>query len=136
MKVALDPAIDNTPRLQNLRYEGDKYTPTWVRYSGPLKEGFCDTCKTGKWLQLKNSAYWYHKQFLHGISSVSGQPFHLPIQQRSNGNDGTEGLCHQCKKYIPLCHSKRENGVLWYRHAHKVGCAFIAFVLIQLCSLS
>jgi hypothetical protein len=46
------------PRKQKLRFVGDKYTPQWVRYNGQSKEGLCDTCKPGKWLQLKNSAYW------------------------------------------------------------------------------
>lgn len=46
------------PRRQKLRYEGDYYTPKWVRYTGHLKQGYCDSCVPGKWLQLKNSAYW------------------------------------------------------------------------------
>lgn len=46
------------PRRQKLRYEGDMYTPQWVRYNGQAKEGLCDTCQPGKWLQLKNSAFW------------------------------------------------------------------------------
>lgn len=46
------------PRRQKLRYDGDHYTPKWVRYTGHLKEGYCDSCHPGKWLQLKNSAYW------------------------------------------------------------------------------
>jgi hypothetical protein len=46
------------PRKQKLRFLGDQYTPMWVRYNGQAKEGLCDTCKPGKWLQLKNSAYW------------------------------------------------------------------------------
>lgn len=46
------------PRRQKPRYDGDDYTPKWVRYTGQLKEGYCDSCKPGKWLQLKNSAYW------------------------------------------------------------------------------
>jgi hypothetical protein len=46
------------PRKQKLRFTGDAYTPQWVRYNGQSKEGLCDTCKPGKWLQLKNSAYW------------------------------------------------------------------------------
>jgi hypothetical protein len=46
------------PRKQKLRFIGDEYTPQWVRYNGQSKEGLCDTCKPGKWLQLKNSAYW------------------------------------------------------------------------------
>lgn len=46
------------PRRQKLRFEGDLYTPNWVRYNGQAKEGLCDTCQPGRWLQLKNSAYW------------------------------------------------------------------------------
>lgn len=109
------------PRRQKTRCEQDKYTPKWVRYTGQLKEGYCDTCQPrGKWLQLKNSAYWYHKQFFHGISSVSGKEFQGPVQQRPGEHDTTEGLCHQCKMFVPICNSKRKNSVLWYRHAHKV----------------
>ncbi|KAG4092984.1 hypothetical protein H8356DRAFT_1000873 [Neocallimastix lanati (nom. inval.)] len=66
-------------RQQKVRFEGDMYTPKLVRYSGNTKEGFCDQCNPGRWLQLKNSAYWYHKQFFHGISSVSGKPFRSPL---------------------------------------------------------
>lgn len=108
------------PRRQKLRYEGDEYTPKWVRYTGQSKEGYCDTCKPGKWLQLKNSAFWYHKQFFHGISSVSGKTFARPLEQRAGEHDVIEGLCHQCKQFVPICNSKRKNSVLWYRHAHKV----------------
>lgn len=108
------------PRKQKLRYEGDQYTPKWVRYTGQSKEGYCDTCKPGKWLQLKNSAYWYHKQFFHGISSVSGKEFQKPLEQRAGDHDVIEGLCHQCRLFVPICNSKRKNSVLWYRHAHKV----------------
>ncbi|KAI9320023.1 hypothetical protein BX666DRAFT_1853430 [Dichotomocladium elegans] len=107
------------PRRQKLRYEGDEYTPKWVRFQGQLKEGYCDHCKPGKWLQLKNSAYWYHKQFFHGISSVSGKRFAKPLEQRASENDGIEGLCHQCRKFVPICNAKRKTSVLWYRHAHK-----------------
>lgn len=49
---------DRTARKQKLRFEGDQYTPQWVRNTGQAKEGFCDTCSPGKWLQLKNSAFW------------------------------------------------------------------------------
>jgi hypothetical protein len=52
------------PRRQKLRYEGDHYTPKWVRYTGHLKEGYCDICPSGKWLQLKNSAYWYIQKYI------------------------------------------------------------------------
>ncbi|OAD79089.1 hypothetical protein PHYBLDRAFT_157154 [Phycomyces blakesleeanus NRRL 1555(-)] len=109
----------STPRQQSTRYKGDSYKPEWVRYAGHMKEGYCDLCKPGKWLQLKNSAYWYHKQFLHGISSVSRKPFIEPLKQRRGVNGMIEGLCHQCYSYVPISSRKRKNHLLWYRHAHK-----------------
>lgn len=114
------PPPGATPRRQKLRYDGDEYTPKWVRYTGQLKEGYCDHCKPGKWLQLKNSAYWYHKQFYHGISSVSGKHFAEPLERRAGDHDVIEGLCHQCRQFVPICNAKRKTSVLWYRHAHKV----------------
>ncbi|KAJ3368874.1 hypothetical protein GGF31_006009 [Allomyces arbusculus] len=74
---------DPIPRVQKLRFPGDLYTPRLVRYTGAAKEGLCDLCPQGKFLQLKNSAFWYHKQFYHGISSVSGLPFVEPIERRT-----------------------------------------------------
>ncbi|KAG1062093.1 hypothetical protein G6F42_027500 [Rhizopus arrhizus] len=108
------------PRRQKLRYDGDNYTPKWVRFTGHLKEGYCDSCQPGKWLQLKNSAYWYHKQFFHGISSVSGKSFMKPLEQRMGKGDMIEGLCHQCHRFVSACNGKKKNNyMLWYRHAHK-----------------
>jgi hypothetical protein len=54
-----DVGDDAKPRSQKLKHAEDLYTPVWVRGSGQLKEGFCDMCpEPGKWLQLKNSAFW------------------------------------------------------------------------------
>ncbi|KAI8082972.1 uncharacterized protein BX664DRAFT_339527 [Halteromyces radiatus] len=111
--------VEARPRRQKLRYVGDMYTPQWVRYNGQSKEGLCDTCKPGKWLQLKNSAFWYHKQFFHGISSVSGKEFLQPLETRWVDQDIVEGLCHQCQQWVSVSNVKRKNSVLWYRHAHK-----------------
>lgn len=49
---------DSTPREQSLKSVNDLYTPKWVRFSGSKKEGLCDVCVPGRWLQLKDSAYW------------------------------------------------------------------------------
>ncbi|CAG8456175.1 7097_t:CDS:2 [Ambispora gerdemannii] len=142
-----DTRPDSKPRRQRTRYPGDLYTPKWVRLMGQSKEGYCDLCEPGKWLQLKNSAYWYHKQFYHGISSVSGKYFVPPIDTRtvqanssiiyssssmnslpptasssSSTLGNTEGLCHQCQQWIPLTSTKKKTAttsVLWFRHAHK-----------------
>ncbi|KAI8331779.1 hypothetical protein BC941DRAFT_438454 [Chlamydoabsidia padenii] len=107
------------PRRQKTRFDGDLYTPKWVRFNGQAKEGLCDTCQPGRWLQLKNSAYWYHKQFFHGISSVSGLEFVPPAETRWVDQDLVEGLCHQCRHWVAVSNVKRKNSVLWFRHAHK-----------------
>ena len=61
-----------TPHEQELRFEGDLYTPRYVRGHGNKREGWCGICKPGRWLVLKNSAYWYDKSFTHGISAADG----------------------------------------------------------------
>ncbi|KAJ3327643.1 hypothetical protein HDU76_011388 [Blyttiomyces sp. JEL0837] len=63
----------SVPRRQRLRFEGDLYTPEWVRFEGQAKEGLCNLCSMpGR----------YHKQFVHGISSVSGVQFVKPVDLR------------------------------------------------------
>jgi len=69
---------DLLPRRQPLRSPDDRFTPTWVRGQGLEKEGYCSLCENenegrrGKWLTLKDGSYWYHRTFVHGISSISG----------------------------------------------------------------
>lgn len=50
---------DAQPRKQKLRFAEDAYTPLWVKGAATQKEGLCDMCPApGRWLQLKNSAFW------------------------------------------------------------------------------
>jgi hypothetical protein len=108
-------------RRQTPRFEHDLYTPTWVRGSGNQMEGWCGICKPGKWLVMKNSAYWYDKSFHHGISAATGRPFNSPqMLRRMDGNfDVWEGLCGSCNDWIALVSSKKK-GTTWFRHAYKV----------------
>ncbi|KAL8980385.1 MAG: hypothetical protein Q9205_004513 [Flavoplaca limonia] len=108
------------PRAQDLRFEGDMYTPRYVRGHGNKREGWCGTCKPGRWLVLKNSAFWYDKSFSHGISAATGAPFEGPRQtRRMKGNpDVWEGLCGSCNDWIALISSKKK-GTTWFRHAYK-----------------
>lgn len=110
-----------TPHEQELRFEGDLYTPRYVRGHGNKREGWCGICKPGRWLVLKNSAYWYDKSFTHGISAPSGQAFEGPQEtRRMDGNaDVWEGLCGSCGEWIALVSSKKK-GTTWFRHAYKV----------------
>ena len=112
---------DMTPRKQELRFEGDLYTPKYVRGHGNKREGWCGICKPGRWLVLKNSAFWYDKSFSHGISAATGTAFDGPRDtRRMSGNpDVWEGLCGSCGDWIALISSKKK-GTTWFRHAYKV----------------
>ncbi|QPH02266.1 hypothetical protein C2857_006475 [Epichloe festucae Fl1] len=117
----MNPSDSNLiPYEQALRFEGDLYTPKWVRGHGNKREGWCGICKPGRWLVLKNSAFWYDKSFTHGISAATGSPFEEPLDtRRMDGNpDVWEGLCGSCNDWIPLVSSKKK-GTTWFRHAYK-----------------
>ncbi|KAK7583042.1 hypothetical protein V3481_012336 [Fusarium oxysporum f. sp. vasinfectum] len=111
---------DMIPCEQELSFEGDLYTPRWVRGHGSKREGWCGICKPGRWLVLKSSAFWYDKSFSHGISAATGSSFQEPQQKRRmDGNpDVWEGLCGSCEQWIALVSSKKK-GNTWFRHAYK-----------------
>ncbi|KAF1994711.1 hypothetical protein P154DRAFT_366872 [Amniculicola lignicola CBS 123094] len=111
---------DLIPHEQDLRFAGDLYTPRWVRGHGNKREGWCGLCKPGRWLVLKNSAFWYDKSFTHGVSAATGAAFQGPQQtRRTDGNlDVWEGLCGSCGDWIALVSSKKK-GTTWFRHAYK-----------------
>ncbi|KAI1005134.1 hypothetical protein K3495_g3084 [Podosphaera aphanis] len=111
---------DLVPHEQELRFEGDLYTPRWVRGHGNKREGWCGICKPGRWLILKNSAFWYDKSFTHGISAATGSPFQEPKEtRRMDGNPEVwEGLCGSCNERVALVSSKKK-GTTWFRHAYK-----------------
>lgn len=112
---------DLVPHEQDLRFAGDLYTPRWVRGHGNKREGWCGLCKPGRWLVLKNSAFWYDKSFTHGVSAATGAAFQGPQEtRRTEGNlDVWEGLCGSCGEWIALVSSKKK-GTTWFRHAYKV----------------
>lgn len=111
---------DLVPHEQDLRFVGDLYTPRWVRGHGNRREGWCGLCKPGRWLVLKNSAFWYDKSFTHGVSAATGAAFQSPQDtRRTEGNlDVWEGLCGSCGEWIALVSSKKK-GTTWFRHAYK-----------------
>ncbi|XP_014553814.1 hypothetical protein COCVIDRAFT_106733 [Bipolaris victoriae FI3] len=111
---------DLIPHEQDLRFVGDLYTPRWVRGHGNKREGWCGLCKPGRWLVLKNSAFWYDKSFTHGVSAATGAAFQGPQEtRRTEGNlDVWEGLCGSCGEWIALVSNKKK-GTTWFRHAYK-----------------
>lgn len=119
---------DLMPHEQDLRFVGDLYTPRWVRGHGNKREGWCGLCKPGRWLVLKNSAFWYDKSFTHGVSAATGAVFQGPQDtRRTEGNlDVWEGLCGSCGEWIALVSSKKK-GTTWFRHAYKVSVETLFF---------
>ncbi|KAL1961292.1 hypothetical protein VTO42DRAFT_20 [Malbranchea cinnamomea] len=109
------------PKEQELRFQDDLYTPRWVRGQGNKREGWCGICKPGRWLVLKNSAFWYDKCFTHGICAATGRAFMSPKDMRRiHGNSNAwEGLCGICGQWVSLVSSKKK-GTTWFRHAYKV----------------
>ena len=118
------PSPNGSPSLKPLqqcpRFPGDLYTPTFIRKEGKAREGWCGLCRPGRWLVLKNSAFWYDKSFVHGISAASGQAWDGPSQTRFGRKaEVWEGFCGTCGQWIILTASK-SGGVSWFRHAYKV----------------
>ena len=130
-----DPEL--TPHEQDIRFDGDLYTPRWVRGQGNKREGWCGVCTPGRWLVLKNSAFWYDKSFSHGISAATGSPFQGPQDtRRMEGNpDVWEGRCGSCHDWVALVSSKKK-GTTWFRHAYKVSSSLSSLSLTLSLSLS
>ncbi|KAK4975577.1 hypothetical protein LTR28_009295 [Elasticomyces elasticus] len=122
-RTPLDPPTDSmgfTPYEQPLSFEGDLYTPRWVRGRNKQREGWCGLCSPGRWFVLKNSNFWYHKMSTHGICAATGQPFASPTAYRQAENvDVWDGLCGHCARWISLGTSSK-NGTTWFRHVQKV----------------
>jgi hypothetical protein len=109
------------PRQQPARFEGDLYTPTYVRGDGPTRAGWCMYCSS--WLTLKDSAYWYHMHFAHGISCATGKHLPGPIRCRATagaarGVGDAEWLCGGCGRWV-LIVTGEKGRTAWWRHAYR-----------------
>ncbi|OBZ72981.1 Meiotic expression up-regulated protein 26 [Grifola frondosa] len=118
----------------------DLYTPRFVKGKGTSKVGLCPICYEnvgrggeGKkiWLSMKFSAFkYYHMQYAHGISAMTGRPFSPPVAFRTTlrGSVGKhektslmEGKCHKCKKWVAIEGIKdvptKVKEIFWWKHA-------------------
>ncbi|KAI5243144.1 hypothetical protein E4T43_04345 [Aureobasidium subglaciale] len=129
----IDPPVEDmspsdktmVPQRRNLKDPNHLYMPRWIRGDGKQREGWCGQCRPGKWLSLKRSTYWYHKNFCHGIT-VMGTPFPRPTRTRALAEDkGWEGFCGSCRKWIVLNGGKKSH-TSWFRHAYKCDPAAVA----------
>lgn len=135
----------SSPRPAKRRSSEDLYSPTTVRGAGYLKEGLCPLCPEASWFKIKQSAYWYHMNFTHGISAMTGRPYEMPsLYQFSpicneivlKNRDlihpykevQMEGLCDCCGEWIsiiviPKSMSNRPfkafSHSVWFKHSQK-----------------
>ncbi|KXT03889.1 hypothetical protein AC578_8946 [Pseudocercospora eumusae] len=104
-------------KRQSPRFSGDQYTARWVRGEGIDRAGWCGVCSS--WHRLKDSAYWYHMHYSHGISCATGKPFNDPDAWRhAHGAVGYEALCGGCCQWVYVGRSERWH-TPYYRHAYK-----------------
>jgi hypothetical protein len=111
---------DMIPRQEDPQSITDMYKPRWVRGKGHGREGWCGRCETGCWAKLKNSGFWYHRSYTHGISPNTGQPYPPPCRWRvSEGNPSRwEGLCENCGEWLKVDTTKKGHNS-WFRHVVK-----------------
>lgn len=129
-------------QLRDRRSDSDFYSPLWIRGRGADREGLCPVCEPPVWLKIKQSAYWYHMNFFHGISATTGRSYKRPISYRFVFDDKSslslmtipavkvEGHCGNCLQWIPLATEytgDRSIEILersicftsWFKHAQK-----------------
>lgn len=130
------PAI----KRQEIRSAHDLYTPRLVRGSGANREGLCEFCTPGVWLKIKQSAYWYHLNFIHGVSATTGRPYPPPAKMRvelcrnkdlankeKDVVQQVEGQCATCNRWVVIAHVNADEEVdqqkilnsVWWRHVQK-----------------
>ncbi len=110
---------ENSVQVKGKMEAEDLYSPRITRGKGYRKEARCDVCESegrAVWLRMKQSSYWYHMNFIHGINSQSGKPYELPSLYRnvtvssvfskceeyfSTGKE-LQGFCERCVNWITL----------------------------------
>lgn len=113
------------------RFAEDVYSPLMIRGRGAEREGCCPLCHDCQvWLKIKQSAYWYHMNFYHGICAATGRPYPPPEEIKRQPIQGKPeavrvyGSCSDCKEWILLASelSKHEQSMpmnAWYKHSQK-----------------
>jgi hypothetical protein len=126
-------AQQSSPLVQyrQKRFSEDVYSPLLVRGRGADREGCCPLCHEPQvWLKIKQSAYWYHMNFYHGICASTGRPYDAPAELHHETIPGkpesvrVEGLCKDCNEWVIIVPEKPRltpeyplNS--WYKHAQK-----------------
>ncbi|RVD92378.1 meiotic expression up-regulated 26-like protein [Tubulinosema ratisbonensis] len=98
------------------KLEKKPYKPVLTRKLITGNEGYCKVCD--KWFKLKNSSYWYHMNFIHGINS-EGKKY--PEPKIRIGVDKLESFCKACNKWIFLGTKRgaKSYRFTWFKHWQK-----------------
>lgn len=91
------------------------YSPKRIRGTGSQREGYCEYCE--KWYNMKNSSYWYHMNYKHGIN-CKGEKYPMPKLREVSAL--TQGYCTQCDEWICLGSTKKNYRFSWLRHVQKM----------------
>jgi hypothetical protein len=120
--------------------DDDLYSPRWIKGIGPNKRALCPICLQSDLVNpftTKNSAYWYHMHYFHGISSQTKKPMSPPTGFQETSipvskklrihtlNDGVlpiiRGKCHACARWVNLVGPTRILAkvpqLYWWKHA-------------------
>ena len=103
---------------QHPRFKSDLYRTLFIRGEGGERAGWCGFCSS--WHRLKDSAYWYHLHYSHGVSCATGQPLPTPQQIREGAAGGSwEALCGDCNTWVPIGKPSARARTTYFRHAYK-----------------
>lgn len=92
----------------------NNYSPRRVRGTGSEREGYCETCD--RWYNMKNSSYWYHMNYKHGIN-CRGEKYPMPrVRERGAVR---EGYCEECGEWVSLGSVKKSFRFSWLRHMQR-----------------
>ncbi|KAK3055657.1 hypothetical protein LTR09_003578 [Extremus antarcticus] len=120
LKPRTDPPFacnDQRIQQQRPRFDGDQYTALFVRGQGIDRAGWCGYCSS--WHKMKDSAFWYHIHYSHGISCTTGHPFRPPNDvQWSDKSNGFKVQCPTCNEWMNAGSGDRAR-TSYFGHAYK-----------------
>lgn len=114
---------DDATDESSVVFPTDLYAPRFARRGPYGREGWCSLCTQGEWYSMKRSQYLYHLQYDHGVCSLTRKMFEAPVHLRvwNDAMERTEGLCHHCQEWIPICFGaiRKRDYKAWFKHAHR-----------------
>ncbi|KAF4636462.1 hypothetical protein G7Y89_g1614 [Cudoniella acicularis] len=111
-------------RQNEVRFEGDLFTPHWLR--GFKQEGWCGLCRPGRWLKL-GEAWWNDRVLYHGICAETGKGFPEPEEAvELEANSSVEGYYSAWFIHSANCYDKNFQPILLKGLVCHIGIASIA----------